>query len=82
MPIKKPARWHLAYVMNHDIPTEIAAMTNEILALAPRSRAVIGLLIQEKTVLDPFVVIRDIGGAEIVIGIWDDTGILHIAKRH
>jgi hypothetical protein len=84
-----PARWHefavydLNALMNMDVPWEIRQLAAKILRFSNSNddiKIVYGKLIQNYKVVDPYLVMRR-GDDQIVLGIWDEHRIIHIASE-
>lgn len=77
-----PALWrefevyHLRTTTN--IPESIRDKAAILLREVPDAQIILGKLIRDSVVIDPYLVLRR-GQDEICLGIWDDTGILHEA---
>ncbi len=80
--LKAPARWVEEVPNSETVPKEILDIGNQIRMMAPDAYGMVGELRQEKVVLDPYLVVRQRRtNEEIVLGIWDDSGIIRIATR-
>jgi hypothetical protein len=79
---KKPAQWIEGYGFGlHRIPTEISTLAWTVRRVVPNATIVIGTLVQHKVVLDPYLLMR-LNDETIVLGIWDDRGIIRIAQQN
>lgn len=63
------------------IPADIRRLGNHIKSLVPEAHLVVGTLVQEKVILDPYLLMRCDKQPDLIVGIWDDAGILQIAKQ-
>ena len=77
------AKWTETYcqINTHHIPHPITVIARDVITLLPNCRLIIGTLIQNKTDLDPYLIV-DHHGDKIVLGIWNDDGIIRIAGRY
>src|SRR4051794_39498785 len=57
------------------VPEPIAATARTLLADAPGSTLILGELVRESVVLDPYLLLVR-NGEHVCIGVWDDTGII------
>lgn len=74
-----PAMWEETFGPVHDAPRVITQLAHQINILVPGSIIVTGKLMQNKVMLDPYMVVRHHGN-EIVIGIWDGKRIIKMAE--
>ncbi len=81
--IKTPAEWYIFDYDRHPVfvPPAILKMARKLQAAVPYSHIIIGELRQNTVLLDPYLIVQTLDD-EIVIGIWDNTGILYIAEQH
>lgn len=75
-----PAYWIEKYGLSDDVPTEIAHMARQIRRVLPGSYPMVGELRQDQVVLDPYLVMC-LDDQRIVLGIWDDKGIIQQAEH-
>jgi hypothetical protein len=61
------------------VPVPIAAMARSISREIPGSTVILGELIRESIVLDPYLLLVR-GQERICLGVWDDRGIIASAK--
>ena len=76
-----PALWReyeVHSLRTMDIPEPIRDKADVLWREVPDAKIVVGKLIQDSVVIDPYLVLRR-GEDEICLGIWDDSGILHEA---
>ena len=71
-----PATWSESDVVWSEVPIEIAAVARHVLHHIPDARPMVGKLVQDTRVLDPYLIIRR-GDEEVCLGIWDDHGVLY-----
>ena len=60
------------------VPTAIARHARALINDLPGATLILGELIQDSAVLDPYLLL-DLGGARICLGIWDDDGVIAAA---
>jgi hypothetical protein len=81
--VKGPAIWHehfgLYLLREFNVPPSMADTVWRLRRLAPNAVVVVGELRQQSITIDPYVLLRDENN-DVVIGIWDDTGIIHEAS--
>jgi hypothetical protein len=61
------------------VPEPIAAMARSLHREMPGSTVVLGELIEESVVIDPYLLLV-LGHERVCIGVWDDEGIIASAK--
>jgi hypothetical protein len=61
------------------VPEPIAAMARSIHRKVPGSTVILGELVQESVVLDPYLLLVR-GEERVCLGLWDDTGIIASAS--
>jgi hypothetical protein len=66
-----PADW----LRDLGVPEPIALRARELCRNVPGSSLILGELVQEHVVLDPYLLL-DCDGAQVCLGIWDDGGIV------
>lgn len=77
--IKGPAKWREFSPSTLTlVPTPIVDLAAMIRNELPTATFIMGLLVQDNIVLDPYLIIRD-GAEEAILGIWDESGIIEIA---
>jgi len=79
--VNGPAEWREDRVnsfMRHGVPDDIATMAVRLTKLVPGSYSVLGTLEQNSVILDPYLVVR-YRDEQVVLGIWDDHGVIHQA---
>lgn len=80
--VKEPAQWVESIPETLDgIPAQLGAIAMAIRRHHVGSYLVVGSLIQNEVLLDPYLTVRTRHGDEIVIGIWDDEKIIASATR-
>jgi hypothetical protein len=82
--VKGPAEWRSTFttVLDSDIPVSLRDMADAIRAAKPGCRFEVGQLMQDKVVLDPYLVVHHRGSPDpVVIGIWDGDKIIASATR-
>jgi hypothetical protein len=80
--IETDVSWH-GMQRCHHVPEPIATVARKLIDMAPDSSVVIGTLWQDEVMLDPYLIVRQqrkTGTRRIIVGIWDDTRIIHIAE--
>lgn len=79
--IHGPARWEECYESLYfiDAPKPILDIATRIVRRDPDLQVVYGRLVQDHVTVDPYLALRR-GDDQIVIGIWDERGIIHIAS--
>lgn len=69
-------RWIMpAQLAEEGVPAEIAGIACRLQAEEPRARLVLGELVEDASVLDPYLLLEQ-DGVRICLGIWDETGIV------
>jgi len=76
-----PAVWIENDVVWSEVPAEIATLGRRVLDQIPDALPVVGKLVQDTCVLDPYLIIRR-GGEEVCLGIWDDLGVIYSGARN
>jgi hypothetical protein len=79
------ARWEerwlpAAGLDDHDIPQPITRLATSLSRELPGSILIIGELLQEAVVLDPYLLL-DHAGEQVCLGIWDGDRIIACARR-
>lgn len=77
--IKGPAEWQ-ERLWGGELPTALTVIARAAQQVEPRSRLVIGELIQDSVVLDPYLILST-GTERVCLGIWDGEAIIAIATR-
>ncbi len=77
------ARWEERYVtagmlIGLDVPTPIARLARDLQRQAPEAALVLGELLREAVVLDPYLLMEQ-DGERVCLGIWDDRRIIAAA---
>lgn len=79
------ARWHESSLTAAEtaawVPFPIRAFAEDILVLLPDADLIIGELIQDEVVIDPYLLVQ-YQGEKIVLGIWNDRGVIRLAKQY
>jgi len=68
-----------AFLVADDVPEPIARIARLLHSEVPRARLVLGELVREETVLDPYLVIEH-DGERMCLGIWENVQIVAIAE--
>ncbi len=68
---------HVAPEMLTDlgVPPRIASLARDLQGEAPGSALILGELLQQEVVLDPYLLL-ECGGERVCLGIWDDHRII------
>ena len=75
-------RWIPACALDgHGVPQPIAALARTLQREMPGSALILGELIQEQVVLDPYLLLEH-DEQRVCLGIWDDTRVIACARRH
>ncbi len=79
------ARWEEHFVaagtlVELGVPLPIARLAGDLHREAPHSALILGVLLQEEVVLDPYLLI-ECGNERVCLGIWDDRRIIAAAAH-
>lgn len=83
---KGPAQWIERYtrrdtvLCDTSIPLPIRTIAAEMMSRLPNSVFLVGKLMQENIVLDPYLLIAN-DSEYVCVGVWDGATIIHIAQK-
>jgi hypothetical protein len=77
--VKGPAAWRENYFHGQFVPASILALAREARQIYG-SRLIIGELIQDRVLLDPYLILC-VGSERACLGIWDGETVIAIATR-
>jgi hypothetical protein len=78
--LKGPAKWVERHHDRQFIPDPIWQVTREAFRHVPCSHLIIGELIQDRVLLDPYLILC-VGSERACLGIWDGETVIAIATR-
>lgn len=80
---KGPAYWteYHIYDNHRSVPPDIQRLAEQVVSDLPSASIVIGILAQNRIVLDPYLV-ATYGDERVCLGIWDENRIIRIAEAY